>query len=655
KLGDPPEEAAKGTKAVGKGAHFRCIFSDAPISGKSIMNEGCAGRIGSRMMAIVVDSAQGRLYLDPIPSHEDTAKQAKQSWKPDIEFDQRALGFRVGNYGLTKWSDLFTARQLTALTTYSDLISDAFAKIQADAIAHGLSDDGRGLDDGGDGATAYAQAVGVYLAFALDKMADLGNSLCRWEPNAQCPRQLFGRQAIPMIWSFAEGNMLGSSSGAWSVVIDGMFRALSKTFDSVPTWFKGTAAQLYAQSQTIGADKLISTDPPYYDNIGYADLSDFFYVWLRRSLKQAFPGLFATLAAPKDGELVATPFRHGGKDRAAAFFMDGMTNALCGIVGRAHPAFPTTLYYAFKESESTDAGGVSSTGWETFLQALLDSGISVVGTWPMRTENASRMRGQNSNALASSIVLVCRKRPSDASVTSRRVFVREIAATLPGALDDMTHGEDRSPIAPVDLSQAIIGPGMAVFSRYSRVLRPEGTPIKVREALQLINRFLAEEDFDHDTQFSLNWFTQYGWEEGPFGAADVLARSKSTSVAGVVEAGVVQSRGGKVRMLRINEYPKNWDPQKDDRIPIWKMLQQLTRILRDVGEEEAAALLLITGNKSDAIRQLAYRLHTLCERMGLADDARWYNELITSWFAVERAARRLAVSDAQLDYFKEDL
>ena len=647
KVGMPTEAAKAGTKAAGRGANFQCLLSGAPIGGDHIKAEGQAGRMGARLMAVVAEGVRGRVYLPPTEEHETVAKQAVPTFAPDVEFFQQALGFRIGNYGMSKWSDLFTKRQLVALTTFSDLVHEAIEQCRQDALTAGLADDGARLDAGGSGATAYAQAVGVYLAFALDKMADLGNSLCRWEPIAQCPRQLFGRQAIPMIWDFAEGNALGSSSGAWDVFVDGVFKAFVKAFEFVPSWFKGSVVQADAQTQTVSSNRVVSTDPPYYDNIGYADLSDFFYVWLRRSLKPIYPTLFATLAVPKSEELVATPYRHGGKDEAEKFFLDGMTRAMHNLAELAHPTFPVTIYYAFKQSETQEGTGTSSTGWETFLDAVLKAGFAVAGTWPMHTENASRMRGQSANALASSIVLVCRKRDADAATISRREFIRELNAVLPEALMDMTRGGINSPVAPVDLSQAIIGPGMAIFSQYAAVLEADGKPMSVRTALQLINRFLAEDDFDHDTQFCLHWFEGQGWATGKYGEADVLARAKGTSVSGLTDAGVVESGKGELRLLKWAEMPRDWNPETDTRVPVWEALHQMIRALNQDGESAAGSLLARMPARAEPIRALAYRLYTLCERKGWAEDARAYNELITAWSGVERGASEAGHVGAQ--------
>jgi len=644
KVGKPrdAEGAKRGTKSGSSGSSFLCLMSGTPMAFDFLRAEAKAGRMGTRLMAVVAEGTRGRVYLSPNPQMEAIALSAKPQDTPETNLPAKALGFRIQEYGMTKWRDLFTPRQLVALTTFSDLVGEARDLIRRDAIAAGLPDDDKPLRDGGTGATAYAEAVGVYLGFVLSKQADLGNSLCRWEPVAQCPRQLFGRQAIPMIWDFAEGNPLGDSSGAWSVFVDGISKAFSKTFAFVPQGAKGNVIQADASQQCISTDKVVSSDPPYYDNIGYADLSDFFYVWLRRSLRPLFPDLFSTMAVPKAEELVATPYRHGSKEKAETFFLDGMTQAMHRIAEQSHPAFPVTIYYAFKQTESTTEGN-ASTGWETFLSAVLKSGCALTGTWPMRTENESRMIGQGTNALASSIVLVCRKRTKDAGTISRRQFVRLLNETLPAARDAMIRADegDHSPVAPVDLSQAIIGPGMAIFSRYNAVLEADGSSMSVKTALQLINRFLAEDDFDADTQFCLNWFEQYGWNAGKFGEADTLARAKGTGVDGVQQAGVIEAVAGNVRLFKWKEYPSDWDPATDKRLPVWEALHHLIRLFNQEGDAGAAKVLAATANKAESMRQLGYRLYTLCERKGWAEDARAYNEVITGWTGVESAAAKL--------------
>lgn len=647
KVGTPQASAKTGTK-LARGANFECVLSKTPIEPKYIKNEGMQGRMGQKLLAIVAEGVRGRVYLSPDELHENIANQAQPEWKPetDIAPDKRSMFTPL--YGLTKFGDLFTPRQLVALTTFSDLVQHAIEKAKQDAIAAGMIDDGIGLDAGGTGATAYAQAVGVYLGFILSKFVDINNSLSLWGNIQECPLHLFTRQAIPMSWDFSEANPLSESSGSWLVVSNGIQKGLKPTVESAHIMKIGQCIQNDAQSQRISTNKVVSTDPPYYDNIGYADLSDFFYVWLRKSLRPIFPNLFATLAVPKSDELVALPYRHDSKEASELFFLQGMTQAMHNLVELTHPAFPISIYYAFKQSETKSDSGTTNTGWHTFLEAVLSAGMTIVGTWPMRTERTGRMMDQGTNALASSIVLVCKKRDAQAQTVSRREFIRELNAALPEALLDMTRGGVNSPVAPVDLSQAIIGPGMAIFSQYAAVLEADGSKMPVRTALQLINRFLAEDDFDHDTQFCLAWFEQQGWSVGQFGGADVLARAKGTSVAGLVEAGVVESSKGELRLLKWVEYPSDWSPETDNRTPIWEALHHLIRAVNQQGEAAAGALMARMPERAEPIRALAYRLYTLCERKGWAEDARAYNELVTAWTGIEQAANETGVLGTQI-------
>jgi putative DNA methylase len=452
-----------------------------------------------------------------------------------------------------------------------------------------------------------------------------------------------------MTWDFAEGNPFSSSSGNFFRQVELMGEVVAL---ALPASIAGDARQADASAQLSAHNCTISTDPPYYDNIAYADLSDFFYVWLRRSLKPVLPELFATISVPKAEELVATPYRHGGKQQAAAFFLDGMTKAMQQIALQAHPAVPVTIYYAFKQSE-TETEGTGSTGWETFLKAVLDAGFAVVGTWPMRTELGNRMIGSGTNALASSIILVCRKSQDDATTVARKDFARELDRALPVAIAEMT-GDPIAAVAPVDLAQACIGPGMALFSKHKAVLEADGAAMTVHNALVHINKAIddyfshAEGDLDADTRFCIGWFEQFGFDTGTFGVADVLARAKGTSVDGVKEAGVIETGKGKVRLFRLTEYPKGWDPTKDNRVPVWEACHHMCRAL---GESEAAAgaLLAKMPQKQEAIRLLAYRLYTLCERKKWAEQAGPYNELITSWPAIVDASHGVGHVGTQMD------
>jgi putative DNA methylase len=647
KVGKPKDaEAAKNGTKLARGANFRCLMSGTPIAGDYIKAEGQAARMGARLMAIVAEGERGRVYLAPTPEHEAAARQARPEWRPEGDVPARLTGGTCVPYGLKTWGDLFTPRQLVALTTFSDLVGEAMARVKRDAIAAGLPDDGQPLRDGGTGATAYTDAVGVYLVMAISRLADYGSSIATWRPKDNAMRSTMPKQAIQMAWDYAEGSPFGTSSSGLEECVD----VVAKVMERALCDGHGEATQCGVQGVLLGRGKaaVVSTDPPYYDNVGYADLSDFLYVWLRRSLRAVFPDLFATVAVPKAEELVATPYRHGSREEAETFFLDGMTQAMHRLAEQAHPAFPVTIYYAFKQTESESDAGTASTGWETFLDAVIRAGFSIGGTWPMRTEGDNRQLSIDTNALASSIVLVCRQRPVSAPTATRREFVSALKAELPTALHHLQEGN----IAPVDLAQAAIGPGMAVYTRYSKVLDAEGKPVPVREALALINQVLDETlaeqegDFDADSRFAIAWFEQHGFAEGEFGVADVLARAKNTSVDGLRDAGLLESKRGKVRLLKAAELPEDWDPVTDARLSAWETVHQLIRALESGGEAAAAALVAQLGSQAETARELAYRLYTLCERMKRAAEALAYNGLVQSWPEIARLAAGEPLSPA---------
>jgi putative DNA methylase len=636
KVGKPVDaEATKNGTKLSRGANFRCLMSATPIPSEHIYGEANAGRMGSRLMAIVAEGERGRVYLAPTPEHEATALKAQPEWKPELAMPENPRWFSPPLYGLTTYGDLFTPRQLVALTTFSDLVGEARNRVLGDVHGDRESHD--------TALSAYAQAIITYLAIVVDRVADYNTSLCTWHIGGPTTgtkvRNTFSRQALPMTWDFSEVNPLSTQSGS----ID---NSLAYTVKGIICVNKrpGTAIQADAGKQTTSIDKVVSTDPPYYDNIGYADLSDFFYVWLRRSLRSIFPDLFATVAVPKADELVATPYRHGGKEKAEVFFLDGMTKAMHRLAEQAHPAFPVTIYYAFKQSETESAEGISSTGWETFLDAVIHAGLALSGTWPMRTELGNRMIGMGTNALASSIILVCRPRPAEAVTATRREFANALKAELPVALAHLQHGN----IAPVDLAQAAIGPGMAIYTRYAKVLDAEGKPLNVRQALALINQTLdealaeQESDFDSDTRWAVAWFEQTGFADGEFDTAAVLARAKVTAVSGLVDAGIVLSGRGRVRLLKPNELDPRWDPATDARLTVWEIVHHLIRVLEAEGENAAAALLALIGAKAEVARELAYRLYTVCERKKRAAEALSYNGLVQSWPEISRLARASA-------------
>lgn len=629
KAGKPKDgEAAKNGTKFGQGKAFRCLFSETPIDFPYLRAEAKVGRMGQQLMAIVAEGHKGRVYLSPTSVQEAMVLLAEPKDLPDTDLPEKALGFRIQEYGMVKWKHLFTTRQLLALITFSDIVQDTRERVMRDALAACLPDDGKPLRDGGTGVIAYAEAVGVYLAFAVDKGANYWSSLCSWHGGRDTVTSTFGRQALPMVWDYAEANPFSESSGNFLVGVNQADRQLQ----TAPSMHSGIASQADAASQSVSSNKLISTDPPYYDNIGYADLSDFFYVWMRRSLKPIFPDLFATLSVPKDEELVATPYRHGSKEKAETFFLAGMTQAMHRLAEQAHAAFPVTIYYAFKQSESDGDDGATNTGWDTFLAAVIEAGFAISGTWPIRTELTGNLK-KNVASLASSIVLVCRKRDTNTSLTTRREFLTALKTELPEALKHLQHGN----IAPVDLAQAAIGPGMSVFTRYPKVIDAEGNSMTVREALSLINQILAEVlaeqegDFDADSRWALAWFDQYGFDAGEYGVAETLSKAKNTSVSGMVEAGILASKAGKVRLLKPGELPGNWDPATDKRLTVWETVHQLIRVLEAGGEIAAADLVAKLGSKADVARELAYRLYTLCERKKRANEALAYNALVQSW------------------------
>jgi len=624
-------------------------MSETPISGSYIKEEGRAGRIGVKMIALVAESESGRVYISPSREAESIAKKIEPSWKPELPISGSTQYLGVKPYGINKFSQIFTNRQTEAIVKITELFREIFEKIKEDAICSGFSDCNTSLREGGKGAKALAEALIVYLALAVDKVIEGSTTICTWSslPTKLHVVSTFGRQAIPMTWDFAEANIFADSSGNILRMCDLIAKVLERQFtlnNLMFGWsFQADATRLITHSPCI-----VSTDPPYFDNVPYADLSDFFYVWLRRSLKYIFPDIFATMAVPKTEELVAFSYRHkDGKSGAERFFLNGMTRSMNCLAKQAHAGFPVTVYYAFRQSETDAIEGTASTGWDNFLAALIESGFSISGTWPVRTERSGGFRNSERNSLASSIILVCRKRSANACKVSRRDFLANLRDELPQALVDLQRGN----IAPVDLAQAAIGPGMAVYTRYSRVVDAQGNDLSVREALALINQTLdevlaeQEGDFDADTRWALAWFEQSGFTEGAYGVADVLARAKNTSVASLAEAGILQSRGGKVRLFKPTELAPDWNPTTAHRLSVWETTHQLIRTLEAQGEAATATLLASLGDNAEVSRELAYRLYTLCERKKRAAEALSYNGLVQSWPEISRLARESGDAD----------
>ena len=657
--GKCPKEIENGTKQ-GKNASFRCpACKIGLVDGNYADGEANAGRMGSVPIAIVAEGKRGRIYLSV-----DEAEMMALQHEIDNYFTANEIEKKVSHaqcrgtfasnaqgryYGFHEFKDYFTPRQLTALTTFSALVAEAQQKAEADAVAAGMANDHLPLCNGGQGAKAYGEAVGVYLAFAVDRLADIGSSIASWINSIGAIRNTFGRQAIPMTWDYAEGNPFSNSSGCFG----NMLEWVVKCIDNFPlVQADAEASQADAQSDCGLRNLMVSTDPPYYDNIGYADLSDFFYVWMRQSLKETYPELFSTMLVPKAEELIATPYRHDGSvEEAKEFFEDGMLSACKQMYLYAREDIPVTIYYAYKQSDA-DADGTASSGWETMLSAVINAGFAITGTWPMRTERSVRTIAQGTNALASSIVLVCRKRPADAPQTTRRNLINALRRELRPALKKLQD----SNIAPVDLAQSAIGPGMGVFSRFKQVLEADGTPMSVRSALKVINEeidlYFNEQvgDMDSASRFCVDLYTQNAFNNIKYGEAEILATAKSTSIPMMASHGIVFARAGIVHLVERSELPEEVDSQE---ACIWLLTQQLTQAMAKGGVEACAKIVAnMFGSNGERAKDLAYRLYTIAERKNWANEAYAYNALVVSWPDIQaRAAVLKEAVPEQLDLF----
>ena len=615
------------------------IADGTPIDLSYIRAESRAGRMGAHLIAVVADGGKGRVYVSPNEKHTSVAQVPRPDDLPVSELPEKALGFRVQAYGFEQWVDLFTNRQLVALSTLSDLVSEARNKILEDALAAGIPA-GERLEDGGVGAEMYADAVATYLALGVSRTADYNNALCTWHTTRDTVTHLFTRQAIPMTWDYIETNVLSNSSGNFL----GQLKIVAKVIQRLPAEISGEVRQISATSRDYAA-LVVSTDPPYYDNIGYSDLSDFFYVWLRKSLRTIHPSVVGTMLTPKADELVANPYRHDGKQGAEKFFIEGFNSVFHRIrEDDANPDVPMTVYYAYKQQDS-GKDGTSSTGWHTLLDGLIQSGWEITATWPMRSELKNRMLSQGTNALASSILLACRPRPADARAVARRAFVAALKSELPEALRTLMQGA----IAPVDLAQAAIGPGISVFSRYAKVREADGSDMSVRDALQLINATLdevlgeQESDLDSDTRFAVRWYRQYGWEADSSGIADQLARSSDTSLAELQRGGIFEAKGGKARLLSPTQLNEEWDPAADEHVSVWEATVRLAAVLAKDGVDKVAELLPAVGEKVslDAVKELGFLLFHEAEKNKDTDDAILFNGLVSSWGDLNEQARQI--------------
>lgn len=623
-----PTKDSDGT--VGRnGAH--CVACESHVDLKYVRSEGKAGRIGAALMAVVAQGQRSRVYVTPNADHTSFADVRQPSGVPRGRIPDKAPSFRVQAYGFENYYDLFTNRQLVALTTFSDLVSEARKKVLEDAAAQENRD-----------AESYADAIATYLGMIVSRLTNKSSNICTWDSSSkmEAVRSVFARQAIPMAWDFAESSPFGGSGGSFSEEVVRVALTIAKFSPSSPG---GVAAQLDA-ARTVFENRVISTDPPYYDNIGYSDLSDFFYVWLRRSLRKVHPDLFGSMLVPKDEELVANPYRHGGREGAQEFFEDGFRDVFAHARDAAMDDFPITVYYAFKQADVSD-GGTASTGWETLLEGMVRNRWQVTSTWPMRSELTNRMLASGTNALASSIVLSLRPRPEGAGVIDKRRFRDELLAELPDKLREMQQGT----IAPVDLTQAAIGPGMGVYSRYDRVLESDGSSLTVRQALQMINAVIdevldeQENDFDSDTRWCVKWFGQYGFTTVPYGYAETLASSTNVSVAGLARSGVVESAGGKVRLYGPDDLETGYRPDRDSSITLWEIALHAATALDREGVDEAGRILAQSSDRVDAsaVKELAFLAFALAEKRKDSSTARLFNSLATSWPEVMDALVRI--------------
>ena len=633
--GEPTHE-----RTVNRG-NGTCIATGSAIPGDYIKSESRAGRMGQQLMAVVAKFTQGRSYCVPTKADWRASDCGLSEDRPPGAISQNSRYMLPPNYGLDEWWKLFTPRQLTALTTFSNLLVEVAARIKLDATTRGLADDDVRLRDGGQGAAAYTDAVVTNLAFALDRLADRNCTICTWDSSRQHARNVFARQAIPMSWDFCENNPLETSSGSWNNCVSGIVKAL----EHLPGECEGNGRQRDAWVRVRECEgAAISTDPPYYDNVPYADISDFFYVWQRRNLSDVWPDELSTLATPKSEELVFDNVRAGSKEQARMHFESGMAKFMVEVAQSQLAGIPATIYYAYKATE-TKEGEIRTTGWDTFLQAVLEAGLQVNATWPMRTELGNRLVASKSNALASSIVLACRARAESAALATRGEFIAALRKELPDAVRLLQSGN----IAPVDMAQATIGPGIKVFSRYARVVEADGSSMPVSTALRIINDVLGEildgeeAELDPDTRFALTWFSEHGYDPGPSGDADSVARAKNTSLAGIEEAGVGEAREGKFRLFERAELLTDWSPVDDQRLTVWEVLQYLVAALHR-SESEAAELLHTLGGNGDRARQLAYLLYQKANDKGWAAEAGAYNGLITAWPTLQSTADATAAA-----------
>lgn len=524
----------------------RCLHCGTLHPLRAIRERARDGGLGQRLVCLVVRTGRGKAYAEADAVQAQRAAQVRAPGGPDTDLPEAALGFGTANYGLRRHRDLWTPRQLLALGTFSEQVRAIRARASADARRAGWPD-GEPLRAGGRGALAYGEAVSLYLALALDRAAARWCTFARWHRTRENVEHPFATPGLPMPWDFAEANPFAETAGGWGAAVEAVARALAAAPAAEADVPPAECVQADAASPAPGrGGMLVCTDPPYFDKVPFADTADLFYVWLRPTIGDVYPDLFRTVLTPKAEELVADPHRFGGAEAARARFRERMTASFTTLRAAAGP-HPLCVFYAFQE-RSGAAG--TAVGWEVVLESMVAAGLQVTGTWPLRTEHAQRLRTKASNTLASTIVLVCRPRPADAHRIPRREFAALLRRELPGALAALAEGG----VSPADLAQAAIGPGMAVFTRFSAVLDGEGT-LGVGEALRLIADSVeahldkATADLDPLTRLCLAWADLHGFAPGPFGEAEVLARAKDARLEDAAAEGIAAVQGGQVRLL----------------------------------------------------------------------------------------------------------
>ncbi|MDR1013036.1 MAG: DUF1156 domain-containing protein [Lactobacillales bacterium] len=630
----------------------KCIKCNAIIPLKYIQEEGVAGKLTELPGAIVADISKTKEYYIFDDLHFNASLVPRPEHVPETLIPNTNHKICTKIYGFSKFSDHFTNRQLTLLSAFSTLISDIGKQIQYDAEIKWNNYDDTDITEGGTGSKAYSQAIQIYLSLILDKTADYNSSFSTWNAPRQGMRNIFGRQSLPMVWDFAEVNPFSNQTGSIKNMIQWVVKTL-ETLDRSPISVKPTINLRDAKQDSGLRNMLISTDPPYYDNIIYSDISDFFYVWLRLTLHDIIPNLFQTVLTPKRDEIVANKFRHDNNPvKAKLFFEKSLYEAFVNLYNCSSDEYPVTIYYAFKQREfkeinhsesniSTRKIETTSSGWETMLSALIKAGFSITGTWPIKTEFVGRNVGNNTNSLSTSIVLVCRKRPQAENKISTRDFIKELSREISVPLKYLQNCK----LSPVDLAQAAIGPGMAIFTKYSKIIESDNSELTVRKALSEINnaldRFLSESTvgLDLESSFCIELYSQYSYNSVLAGEADILLKAKNVTLQSLLNLKVIKSKDGKISLNERDELDVT-SPQHMH--CIWLNTQLLVKLFIKGGIDDSANFLnVIPPNLREKSLSVAYKLFSISENHKWIHEAKAYNSFVTDWDQIKNRAIEL--------------